>query len=290
MISPDDLLRSVRPQRPPMPDHVRRAIDTRLNEAAAREAELGERDAHRQGSDRFDHDDDVVHGPVSADDVVPAPGSDDRSVAGRRRYVPMVAAAVLLTAGVVGAIALDASRQTPMPVATSGAGVEARPGNGSGSVDTAPVAPPGPDTGDAGVDQAPTSVPGIDPQIEAVLADLPTVGLDPERLAAALGRVSLPSADSASPRQQLTGSVISAVACAWLEHWHDAVVRDDADEAGRAVTVFAELDRWNALDGRGLRSVRRQVAAVADAVVTAGPSSVEADALAARLRPRVCDA
>jgi hypothetical protein len=202
----------------------------------------------------------------------------------------MVAAAVLLTAGVVGVIAFDASRQTPMPVATSVAGVEAEPGIGSGSVDTAPVAPNDPETGDAGVDQAPTPAAGFDPQIEAVLADLPTVGLDPERLGSALGGVSPPSADTASQRRQVTRTVIAAVACAWVQQWHDAAALGDTDEAGRAVAVFADLDRWNALEGPGLRSVGDLVVDVADALVSAGPSPADPEAVAAPLRERVCDA
>jgi hypothetical protein len=242
-----------------MPDHVRRAIDARLGEAAWQEMQRLER-ADGHAADDLDH----AGGAVIArlDDFRPAPAP------ARRRRLPVVAAVVALLVGAVGAAALMVDRGSPEPVATSVAG----PAPG---VDTASTEPPV-----APVPEAVEPAPAIAPEIAAILVGLPTTGLAPERLDAVLAGIETPA----------TSAVIAGVACAWVGHWHDAVAEGNAAEADRAIGAFADLDRWTALGGPGLGGITRLVNDVAEVVVSAGRSPADADAVLASVRPRVCDA
>lgn len=273
MTSPDDLLRSVRPQRPPMPDHVRRAVDARLSEAAWREMHRIER------HESFD-----VGTDEEGDDAVVAHLDDFRAVPGRRRGLPVVAAVVALLVGAVGVAAMTVDRGVPEPAATS----VARPA--PGTADDRPFEPAATPAAPTPMPTVTEPAPAIDPDIEAVLAGLPTAGLAPDRLDVALAGIDAPAAGTADEVRRTTTAVVAGVACAWVGHWHDAVANGDVVEADRAVAVFADLDRWTALDGPGLATVTHRVAEVADVVIAAGPSPADPGQVAASVRPLVCDA
>jgi hypothetical protein len=232
--SPDDLLRGIRPERPPMPDHVRRAIDARLSEAAWQETRRLEQDERSDGRDADEAADAVI---ARLDDfrVVPAP----------RRRLPAVAAVVAILVGAVGAIALTVDRGAPEPVATS----VARPDPVSGdAVDGRPPepTPPGSNTQET----ASEVTAGIAPEVAEILDGLPTTGLDPDRLDAALAGIDGRATGAEADQRGTASAVIAGVACAWVGHWHDAVLTGDATEADRATAVFADLDQWTPWQAR----------------------------------------
>lgn len=256
-----------------MPDHVRRAIDARLSEAAWREMHRLDRDGFSEGGT-----------DEQVGDAVVARLDDFRVVPPRRRSLPVVAAVVALIVGAVGVAAMTVDRRAPEPAATSAA----RPAPGSGAADDRPVEPAATAAGPSPTVAEPMSA--IDPEIEAILAGLPTAGLAADRLGAALAGVEAPATGTAAEVERATRSVISGVACAWVGHWQEAVGNGDVVEADRAVAAFADFDRWTALDGPGLEAVTRRVAEVADVVVAAGASPADAGAVSASVRPLVCDA